>query len=66
MVRREEREVIFFGELLEDGFVCVPAVENRGGGLCGAYPQQGGAVLQQPFDDGGVGGISCQGNSPKK
>ena len=26
----KQREVIFFGELLEDGFVCVSAVENRG------------------------------------
>ena len=29
MVRRGKREVIFFGELLEDGFVCVSAVKNR-------------------------------------
>ena len=25
-----QREVIFFGELLEDGFVCVSVVENGG------------------------------------
>lgn len=34
----KQREVIFFGELLKGGFVCVSVVENGGGRLCGAYP----------------------------
>jgi hypothetical protein len=36
---RQKSEVIFFGELLENGFVCVSTAENRRGGLRGAYPQ---------------------------
>ena len=35
----KQREVIFFGELLENGVVCVSIVGNGWGRLCGTYPK---------------------------